>query len=401
MAAAAQLVGDPSEVADIAASLREVGLFCLDLEFASEGRYVPELALVQVAWGPPDNPRLAAIDPLEADPRSVVELIEDPKISVVVHAAKQDLSLLASRFSLEASNLWDSQIGAAFAGHGEQVGYARLIDRVLGVEIDKTPQYTDWMRRPLTEQQLEYAIDDVRYLIAAWDRLAADLKQRGRLDWVEQESRKLAESAAVRPEPELMYRQIGGWRSLKGPALGSLRALAAWRERTALDTNKPPSWILPDPAMIDLCKRNAANAKDLRRARGVGPGTVRRYGEQILDQVRLGADKPPELLPRTKRHLDPTQQAWSAVVASLVAARCAQNELPVRFIGGRAEAEALVLSFCDGEDSPDAALLSGWRREFVGEEALSWLRGEIALAAVADAPGGLTAVPVKDATPRT
>lgn len=394
MAGPPQLICDPGEVTEIAASLRDAELFALDLEFASESRYVPELALVQVAWGVPDEPRVAAIDPLETDPRPVLELIGSDDVSIVVHAAKQDLSLLAARFSLTAANLWDSQIGAAFAGHGEQVGYARLIDRVLGIEIDKSPQYTDWMRRPLSDKQLAYAIDDVRHLIAAWSRLSADLQERGRLQWVQEESKKLAAGAATRPDPDVMYQQIGGWRSLRPKSLGSLRALAAWRERVALDTNKPPSWILPDGAMMDLCKRNAATQKDLRRARGVGPGTVRRYGQQILDQVRAGADDPPELEPRQRRQLSPEQQSLSAVVASLVASRCAQHELPVRFIGGRSEAEALVASFFDGEDSADAALLSGWRRQFVGDEALSWLRGEIAVAADPDAPGGLGTIPV-------
>lgn len=395
----APLTTEASAVSAIASAIRRAGAFALDLEFVSEGRYVPELALVQVAWGDPDAPELAAVDPLATDPRPLLDLVAAPEIEVIGHAAKQDLSLLMTRFDVRARSLWDTQIAAAFAGHGEQIGYGKLVARLFGVDLDKGPQYTDWAQRPLTPAQIRYAIEDVRHLPAMWRRLERELGDLGRLEWVREESERLAATAGVRPPPDEVYRHIGGWANLRPEAMGALRALAAWREREALATNTPPSWILPDAAMVELSKRPADNPRDLRRVRGVGPATIRRWGADLVAALERGMADPPVAPARDARQLPARQQAWAAMVASLIAARCAEHHLPARFVGGRAEAEELVAELervaASGEEASGVALLSGWRREFAGELALSWLRGEIAIAADISAPGGIRTLPAR------
>ncbi len=388
-----ELTTDPSAVRAIGDAIVRAGLFAIDLEFVSESRYVPDLALVQVAWGDPAAPELAAIDPLAVDPAPIFEAVKSPDVAVIAHAAKQDLALLAARHQLRATALVDTQIAAMFAGFGEQVGYGKLVSRLLRVDLDKGPQFTDWSRRPLSAAQLRYAIDDVRYLLAVWPILAKQLVELGRRDWAREESDRLAATAGDRSPPDEIYKGLGGRAGLAPAALGSLRALAAWREREALATNTPPSWIVPDAAMVDLCRRAPSDAQALRRTRGVGSGTVRRYGAAIVDAIQRGAMDPPPPEPRPGPALGPREQAWAAMIGSLIAARAAQHNLPPRLVAARGDAEELVASAEQGGDPGSVSLLSGWRRKFVGDEALAWLRGEIAIAIDRSAPGGLAVHP--------
>ncbi|MEI8360071.1 MAG: ribonuclease D, partial [Deltaproteobacteria bacterium] len=181
------LVVDAAEVAAIAAEIAHLGWFALDLEFMTEGRYVAELSLVQVGWGDIAHPKVAAIDPLAVDPRPVVELAGADDVDVIIHSAQADLALIGAAFSIRGQRVFDTQIAAAFLGMGEQIGYGPLVEHMAGVHLDKGAQYTEWSRRPLSADQLRYALDDVRYLPAAWRELHARLVARGRLGWVEEE----------------------------------------------------------------------------------------------------------------------------------------------------------------------------------------------------------------------
>ncbi|MGD2115600.1 MAG: HRDC domain-containing protein [Acidobacteriota bacterium] len=377
---AGSLLTDPAAVRNLAAELRAAGTFAIDLEFVSESRYVPELCLVQVGWGDPDDPRVAAIDPLEVDPRPVVELVGDPEVAAVFHAAQADLALLAQRFDVVARGIYDSQIAAAFLGLGDQIGYANLVDSMLGVTLDKGAQFTDWCRRPLSDEQLRYAFDDVRHLLRFWPELHRRLEETGRLPWVIEETERLAETAATRTPPEEMYRRVKGWAKLRGKALGALRELAAWRERTALAGNRPPSWIVQDRSMIEIARRAPESESSLRGIRGVKEGTVHRHGRDILEAVRQGRRNPPEREPRG-RPLPDAARAWSVLLSGLVNARAREAGIAPRFVGTRSDVDQLVRWWVEGNraEEPDVPLLAGWRRELAGEALLRWLSGQTAI----------------------
>lgn len=391
------LITDDDRVAEVAAAIAEHGAMAFDLEFASEGRYIPELALVQVGWGSPDEVTVAAIDCVAVDPSPVLALVADESIVTVAHSAKQDLGVLRHRFDIGARSLWDTQIAAAFLGIGDQVGYGRLANRLLGLQLDKGAQFTAWLQRPLTDRQIAYALDDVRYLPKMWSLLEADLIETRRLEWVREESRRLADSVTGAPEPKNAYRDVKGWKALRGKSLASLVALAAWRQQEALDTNRPLSWIMPDRAMVDACRGNISSDKQLRRIRGVGDGTIRRYGKTIIERVAKGAASRQRIERGEPRvPLSARGQVWSAVVLSLIHAQCAAASISPRFVGTRADAEELIAWYEGGAD-PDAgegvALLHGWRRELAGEAVLSWLRGDATVAAKHDGDAALTLVP--------
>jgi ribonuclease D len=374
-------IEDSAEVARVARQIAAAGLFALDLEFVSESRYQPNLCLLQVGWGDPAAPEVALVDPLAADPQPIVDLVADPAVEVVLHSAQGDLALLAQRFGIEGRAVWDSQVAAGFLGLGDQVGYGGLVDQLAGVALDKGAQFTNWCRRPLSDEQLRYAVDDVWYLPGLWREMAARLAGRGRLAWVAEESARVARAAATRSPPEEMYRRVKGWERLPAEAREAVRALAAWREREALASNKPPQWLLRDAALLEVARRHPDSLAALRAVRGVHEDTVRRYGVEILAVLAEGAE-PPEPPPRRGR-LPAHADRWGAAVAALVQARSREAEVAPRFVAARAEAEALVRWWvergsaapAERHEEPDLPLLSGWRRELAGQAALDWLAG--------------------------
>lgn len=393
------LVDDGERVSAIAESIARAGIFALDLEFVSEDRYVPELALLQLAWGDPAEPSLAAVDPLAVDPAPILALVADPAVEVIAHAARQDLGLLASVFGLSARRLVDTQIASAFAGLADQIGYARMVQKLFGVAIDKGHQHTDWKRRPLSDAQLRYALDDVRHLLAGWRELERRLAARERVDWAREESERLARSAAQRRAPEDAYRAVGGWTGLRPGPLAALRELAAWREREALSSNTPPSWIATDPVLLEIARRAPGDLRELGRVRGVQSGLVRKHGEAVLAALAraagqtLAVDAPPPLGGRA--------QAQAAMVSAIVQARASEADVPARLVGGRADAEALVAAF-EETGAGAGPLVEGWRHQLAGRDALAWLRGEVALAVDPAAAGGVRLLPLGGgSTPRT
>lgn len=391
---------DSRAVRDLAARIAQTGRLAFDIEFVSEARFIPELSLVQVAWGDDDAPEIAIIDCVAADPAPLLELVASDAVETVAHSARQDLGLLAARYGVTARGFWDTQIAAAFAGIAEQIGYGKLVQELAGVTLDKGAQFTAWLERPLSPRQLRYAADDVRYLPRVWSLLRDRLAALGRLSWVGEESARLAAGAMPYGPADEAYRGIKGRGGLEGRALTRLRALAAWRQEQALDENKPLSWVLPDRAMIELSRRGARGSRELLAIPGIGGGIARRYGEPIL-RCLAGAEQdrpPPAELAGTP--LDPRAQVRAAVVHALVQALCADAGIAARFVGTRADAEALVAwheaNLGAGAEEPDLPLLSGWRRELAGAAALAWLRGGAAVACSPDGSGGLTLVRVPE-----
>jgi ribonuclease D len=372
---------DPGEVAELAGKLQAAGTFALDLEFVSESRYIPELCLVQVGWGPTEAPEVAALDPLAVDVGPVVALVGDPGVRTVLHAATADLALLAHHFGIQPAHVLDSQVAAAFLGIGDQIGYGNLVEALLGLRLDKGAQFTDWRRRPLSPQQLAYALDDVRYLHQLWPRLEARLRERGRFAWAEEETARVARAAVTRLPPEEAYRKVKGWNELHGKSLGALAGAAAWRERLALADNKPPSWIAQDRSLFDLARRIPPDVRALAEQRGIREGLAYKHGAELLAALRQGAADPPPSPPRFER-LPAKAEVWTVLLSGIVAARAKETGIAPRYLAARDEVERLVRWWLDGdrENPPsDLAVLAGWRREIAGGALLAWLKGEAQL----------------------
>jgi len=372
----------PTEVAEIAALARQGGVLGIDTEFMSEGRYRALLSLVQVVVRDPDGVnaiRIALFDPLEpldADP--LAEVLADPSIEIVLHAARQDVAILRRAWRTEITNVFDTQVAAGFAGFGAQTGYGNLLGGLLGLRVGKTASYTRWDQRPLTEEQLSYAQEDVLHLLDLSDELHRRLAESGRLEWAREECRRMEEASDER-DPETAYERLGRAGSLDGRSRAVAREVAAWRERTAQEEDKPVGSILPDPALVEIAKRKPARPAELEQIRGLHGGHLRRRGPAIIEAVEAG--KAAEPLARDPRRpgSEPGDAPLIALVEAVIRARALDAELAYELVASRSELEQIVIAARRGDPEPSVRALTGWRRELVGAELAELLAGRRAV----------------------
>ncbi|MBV8953380.1 MAG: HRDC domain-containing protein [Solirubrobacterales bacterium] len=373
----------PADIRLAADGAREQGRLGIDTEFMSEGRYRALLCLVQVvveAPAEPDGTRIILIDALGADDvRALAELIADPAIEVVLHAARQDVAILRRAWSTEVTNIFDTQIAAGFAGGSAQGGYGNLIGAFLGRRVGKTASYTRWDARPLTSEQLSYAAEDVAHLLQLADELQRRLRDSGRLDWAREECRRL-ESATDERDPDTAWERLPRVGQLDPQARAVARELAAWRERTASAEDRPVNSVLADPALVEIAKRQPANARSLEHIRGVHASTIRRRSEGILDAIARGRTAPPIPREEVRGRFEPGDAPLIALAEALLRARSLEAGLAYELIASRSELEQIVAAARRDEPPPAVRTLTGWRRELVGEDLRGLLAGEKAVA---------------------
>jgi ribonuclease D len=371
------------EVARIAALARASGRLGIDTEFMSEGRYRALLCLVQVVADDPDAPgglRIGLFDTLDAlDPAPLAEVLADPAIEIVLHAARQDVALLRRVWRTEVTSVFDTQVAAGFAGQGAQTGYGNLLGSVLRLHVAKSASYTRWDARPLTAEQLSYAREDVLHLLELSDALHERLEAKGRLEWAREECRRL-EGATDERDPEAAFERLPRAASLDPRSRAVARELAAWRERTAAAEDKPVGTILPDAALVEIAKRKPGKPADLEQIRGLHGGHLKRRGAELIDAVERGREAEP--IPREARGpgSEPGDAPLVALVESVIRARAIESGLAYELIASRAELERIVIAARRGDPEPDVRALEGWRRELVGGELAELLAGRRAVA---------------------
>jgi ribonuclease D len=379
-----QELATPDDVARIAAAARTAGRFGIDTEFMSEGRYQALLCLVQVSVEDPDSPaapQIALIDTLAlggGEITPLAELLGDPAIEVILHAGRQDVAILRRAWKTELTNVFDTQIAAGFAGAGAQTGYGNLLGSILGRRVDKTASFTRWDVRPLTDEQLSYASEDVAHLLELADELQRRLTESGRLEWAREECRRL-ETATDERDPETAWERLPRINQLDPRARAVARALAAWRERTAMSENRPVGSVVADPTLVELAKRQPKTVDGLEHIRGIHPSQIKRRGQGILAAVAEGRDGEP--IPRDASHLrsEPSDAPLISLAEALLRARALAAGLAYELIASRAELELIVSAARRGEPAPDVRTLSGWRRELVGDDLRDLLAGHRSL----------------------
>jgi ribonuclease D len=335
----------------------------VDTEFVREETYYAQLCLVQVS----DGGVPVLVDALALDPAPLFKLLFEPRSIKVFHSAGQDLELFAQRGGDCPRPLFDTQVAAALLGHGEQLGYAALVERRLGVAVDKSLSRTDWSKRPLTDAALAYAADDVRHLAVIYPALREELAARGRLAWLEAECARLADPQRYRPDP------AGAWRGVKGlsrlaPAAQHLAArLAAWREEEAIRRNRPRRWILDDIAVCQLAARKPDTAVELAQVEGLSARRIERSGEVLLGLLREPVTDAAPLVVEGRDTA--AQKQKTQLLLDLLRNRATQEQIAPTLVATRSDIERLV------REGAQAAipLLSGWRRELLGEELLARL----------------------------
>ena len=363
-------------VATLAEHARESGRIGLDTEFVSEGRYRALLCLVQLVVEGADGPEIAVVDALDATgPGPVGPVLADPDIEVVVHAGRQDIALIRRVWDVQPRNVFDTQVAAGFVGSSVQPSYEALLGQFLRIPVSKSATFTRWERRPLTDEQLAYARSDVEHLLPLAAELRSRLEEHGRLDWAREESRPLEEASDHR-DPEEVFRRLPRVADLDDRAAAVALELTRWREATAEREDRHVRWILPDPAVVEVARRQPTKISQLGDIRGVRSSSLRRIGQEILDAVARGKKAEPVHLERTRTELPPDEAGVLVSLGeALLRARAHEHLLAHQLIAARAELLTVVTAVLAGREEPDVPMLSGWRRKLVGEELLEMLHG--------------------------
>jgi ribonuclease D len=350
----------------------------VDTEFMRENTYWPDLCLIQIAT----TEEAAAIDPkADLDLAPLLSLLVDNRdVLKVFHAGGQDLEIVHNLTGKTPQPLFDTQIAAMALGHGEQIGYSNLIESLLGHSLDKGARFTDWGRRPLDKRQIDYAIADVTHLATIFPRMVEKLKRNGRGAWLDEEMERLADPSSFAFPPE------DAWKRLKLPSrnpavLGRLRALAAWRESEARSKNLPRGRIIKDDTLTEIVLHPPKSQDDLGSIRGLSGGWRNNdIGARLMGAMAaakpLDADQMPDREPK-RPGLTKEGALVSDLLKLLLKIRSKEAGVAARLIARSDELEALAAGV-----RRDLKILSGWRFDEFGKDALDLVEGRLACAIV-------------------
>ncbi|MEC8947417.1 MAG: HRDC domain-containing protein [Actinomycetota bacterium] len=375
-----RLVDDQVEFEALLDDLITEKRIAVDTEFHREKTYFPKVAMVQVAWA--DG--LVLIDPLEVDLRPMARLLESD-VLVVMHAAGQDLEVFDRACGTVPVNLFDTQLAAGFIGLSSP-SLASLHERELGLRLPKGDRLTDWLARPLTESQLNYAASDVAHLLEIHDRLVHRLRDDGRLAWAEQECVEMLARERGRRRPEDAWMRIKEARQLRGRARDVARSVAAWRERRAAEVDQPVRHVVPDLGVVAVAQRAPRTVDELRKVRGLdGRHYKGAVAEGLLGAVATADDLPPLEVVASRSDNGNDVRAAVTLVSAWVAQLSRDIDLDPTLVGTRSDIEDLV------RGAPSAKMTTGWRHQVVGGPVDDLLSGRAALAF--DGRGGLLLEP--------
>jgi ribonuclease D len=402
------LVTEAVEISRVADAITKSPRVAFDLEFASADRLTPLLCLLQVAWVDEEQhrmfdaplpaivaiePHARLIDPIRADVGPVVAALAAHPC-VIAHAPRQDLALLATRFGMAAMpGIVDTQLMAAFAGLGDQVGLATLANELLGTNLGKDQQWTAWERRPLTAAQLSYAASDVRYLHALYAILAERLGDK--LAWVREESRQILadalEAAAV--TPDTAWEQLSGVRGLDPGAQAGARALARWRQLVAIELDRPLGQVLADKNLIDLARNRPRDANDVRSHKGIAP-IAKSHADQIVAALAGATADPAAPRSAPQRSASPRAQRWAEMLLAIAHVIADETQLAPRLLATRGDAEQFARVADEQGLAATAALpaCSTWRADVLGSAWRGWLAGTVAIVGNAESARGVQLV---------
>ncbi len=341
----------------------------VDTEFLRKQTYYPQLCLIQIAT---EN-IIACIDPIAFnDITPLLNIIYSPDTTIVFHAARQDLELLYLIRGYIPSTLFDTQLAAKILGYGDQIGYADLVKLCIDVKLDKSQSRTNWNKRPLDQNQIDYAANDVRYLCNIYHILKRQLKNKNRLKWMDNDITILTNIKTYQPNAENIWRKIKGASNLKATQLAILQLLATWRENHATTLNKPRCWMFKDEVMVDLARIVPKYLDEIKLIHELDNGTIEKYGNLLIDKFTQARKLPEEAWPTIKK-LDLITRQQNTLINSLMSLLhkyCNQQAISPNAIASRQDIESIV------RGETNIPLLEGWRNEIVGRYLDQFLKSQ-------------------------
>lgn len=378
MALAEALLIETADALQLAAAqMQTATVLALDTEFVRTDTFYPQLGLVQLAieghsW---------LVDPLAMSQRDLdplVAVLENPRISKVIHSCSEDLEVLRYALCCVPTPIFDTQIAAAFVGMGFSRSYSALVQTLTGVELDKHQTRSDWLRRPLSTAQKRYAAEDVVYLLAVHQALQNQLQSQHRAAWFEEDMRGLLNTARTETADDCYYRKVKGAWKLSQRSLGMLQLTCAWREREARLKNRPRGRIINDKALLQIALAGPEQPQQLAEQCALPPRVVRSYGEQLLALVSEARGVPVEALPAPLPK--PVPRQYGGVLKScreFVQQRATAMDIAPEMLARKADLEYLVRSLARADGRLSASLSLGWRKSVIGDELLAFAKERV------------------------
>jgi ribonuclease D len=368
------VIADSASLAEFCARLAGADFITVDTEFMRERTYWPQLCLIQVA-----GPDIAStVDPLAPgmDLKPLLDLLYDPRLLKVFHAARQDLEIFFHMTGAVPHPLFDTQVAAMVCGYGEAASYETLASQLAKARIDKSARFTDWSQRPLSDRQVEYALADVTHLRQVYAALARRLTATGRAGWLGEEMATLMDPATYRLDPETAWMRFKP-KNPKPRYLAMLKEVAAWREREAQKRDIPRNRIIRDESVVEIAAHPPRTLDDMSRLRGMSKGFAEgRLGQDLLNAIERGIALPDAQVPR----IDPTPELPGGLGATvdllkvLLKMKCEAAGVAQKLVATTADLELVA-----ADDGADVAALKGWRRELFGRAAIDLKHGRLAL----------------------
>lgn len=373
-----EIVTTKKQLNDLCKTLSADTFIAVDTEFIRDRTYWPELCLIQVAG----KDVAAAIDPLanELDLTPLYKILEDKKITKIFHSGRHDIEIFYCIYKIMPKNVFDTQVAAQVCGFGESVGYQALVKDLLKVDLSKEMRFTNWKRRPLSPEQLKYALDDVTYLRDVYVKLKENIEKTNRENWVMEEMQAVTDPATYEIDPMTQFERIRT-RTNHPKFLNIVRELAAWREVEAQHRNMPRAQVLKDEAILSIASHKPKTVEELQELRLAGRKSISaKTAGKVLESLNKGLNADPETYPRANndRAHRPTQrqQALMDLLKILLRAKCAEHDVAPSLVCNSDDLFKLV-------SAPDTEqpCTTGWRREVFGQDALDLITGKIALTA--------------------
>lgn len=336
----------------------------IDTEFMRERTFFSQLCLVQIASGK----NIYCVDPLAAASAETRTAFWDTVLQIpwVLHSGRQDIEVVYQSAGCLPVSVFDTQVAAALLGYAPQMGYAGLVEKLFDVQLAKSHTRADWSKRPLADAVLQYAAEDVLYLLPAYEMLREKLDTLGRLTWAEQDSAALLQPALYDTDPLQAVHRMKGARNLHGIARNAAVRLAAWREREALRSNRPRQWIIKDSILLDIAITQPASTAALEAIPGMAERTVRRAGKDILAAIAAASSDDGDYKPPARSN--DQQKALLKELQRCVSACAEELGIATEIVAPKKELSAAVTA-----NDRNGRVFRGWRAEIIGNRLLELL----------------------------
>ncbi|TDJ24066.1 MAG: ribonuclease D [Gammaproteobacteria bacterium] len=367
-----QYIDSSAQLAEFCGKINNAGYCAIDTEFVREKTYYAVLALIQIA----SEKHMACIDPLTIDNFDpFIALMQNRELIKVFHSPSQDLEILFQRFSCMPQPIFDTQLAAAVLGYDHQIGYADLVNQITGIKLEKKHTRANWSRRPLAEDEINYAMDDVRYLLPVYQTLKTELDDKKRYAWIEKDLLAMTSASNYQIETADLWRRLKGVQKLRGVELQIARHLCKWREQMAQQINLPRRWVVKDDLIIEIARLKPSKVIDLDSIRDVNEKFIEKHGNRILQIVATAQDTPTSKWPQhdVKQSLSTPQQALGDCLMALCRIIAEDNQIAVATLATRKDIDSLIT------DRKNSRLSQGWRFSLAGEKLLNFLHGQSAL----------------------